>query len=322
MHRIIYYLVLSIVVLAWNTSRAQDYPSRPISLIVPSPAGGIADVTTRILAEKMQATLGQPLIIENLPGGNGTIGTRRAVRAAADGYTILIGTTTSHAAVKSLVKNVPYDPLDDFEPISMIGFVSQMLIVNESIPVRNFQDLIKYGRANPGVLTFGAGSASARLAAATLGQRTGMEMVHVAYKSNVQAVSDLAGGHIKLMFVEIQAALPAVNAKNAKAKALTVAGAKRSPLAPDVPTTEEVGLKSFDLLPWFAAFAPAGVPVPIIEKLNRAFKQALDQPDVQEKLAGMGIETRHMSRQDFGAFVESEPEKWDAAFKAVGVVPQ
>lgn len=308
------------VALACVPALAQDFPARPVLLIVPAAAGGITDVAARVIADKMKNTLGQPIVVENVVGGNLTIAARRVARSNPDGYTFMAGTTTSHAAIQGLMKAVPYDPLADFRPVGMVGYAYQMLITSKTLPVTNMRELVQYGKANPGRISFGAGSASARLAATAFGKAVGIEMQHVPYKANVQAVTDTAGGHIQLMFAEVQAMLPAV--QEGRVRAIAVAGNTRTPLAPDTPTTKELGVTGMDVIPWMGFFAPAGVPDPIIDKLNRALRDAMAQKDVQEKLAGLGFELTSMTPQEARTFQVKEVAKWTAALKDAGIAPE
>ncbi|WP_423459457.1 Bug family tripartite tricarboxylate transporter substrate binding protein [Ottowia sp. VDI28] len=306
--------------LASASGAAQDFPTKPILLVVPAAAGGITDVAARIIADKMKDTLGQPLVVENVVGGNLTIGSRRVARANPDGYTFMAGTTTSHAAIQGLMKSVPYDPLADFKPVGMVGYAYQMLIISKTLPAANLKELVQYGKANPGKISFGAGSASARLAAASFGKAVGIEMQHVPYKANVQAVTDTAGGHIQLMFAEAQAMLPAV--QDGRVRAIAVAGSARTPLAPSTPTLKELGVADVDMIPWMGFFAPAGVPDPIVDKLNHALRDAMVQKDVQEKLAGLGFEPANMTPRETRDFQVKEVAKWMAGLREAGIVPE
>ena len=300
---------------------AQDsYPSRVIEFVVPFAAGSATDTLARVLGEKMSASLGQPIVVDNRPGASGFLAAQNVARAEPDGHTVLIATNTTHAANQNLFKELPYDPVADFEPVTTLGTITLALVVNPSVPASSAKELIDYAKANPGELTFGSGSSSSRIAGEMLKTLAGIDMTNVPYKSNPQAVTDLLGGQISLVFADISTTLP--QAKVGKVKALAVSSAKRSPLAPDLPTMAEVGVPGYALTAWFAAFVPAGTPKPIVEKLNAAFKAALADPKVTRSLLNAGIEPTSSTPEELNAFVASETEKWAQIVKAAGIEPE
>ena len=245
---------------------------------MPFAAGSATDTLARVLGEKMSASLGQPIVVDNRPGASGFLAAQNVARAEPDGHTVLVTSNTTHAANQSLFKKLPYDPIADFEPVTKLGTITLALVVNPSVPASTAKELIDYAKANPGELTFGSGSSSSRIAGEMLKTLAGIDMINVPYKSNPQAVTDLLGGQISLVFADISTTLP--QAKAGKVKALAVSSAERSPLAPDLPTMAEAGVPGYDLTAWFAAFVPAGTPKPIVDKLNAAFKAALADPKV------------------------------------------
>ena len=257
---------------------AQDtYPTRIIKFVVPFAAGSATDTLARVLGEKMSASLGQSIVVENMPGASGFLGAQNVSRAEPDGYTVLIGTNTTHASNQSMFKKLPYDPMGDFEPVGKLGKITLALVVNPSVPVSTTEELIEYAKANPGELTFGSGSGSSRLAGEMLKSLAGIDILNIPYKSNPQAITDLLGGQISLVFADIATTLP--QAEAGKVKALGISSAERSPLAPNLPTMAEAGLTGYDLTAWFAAYVPAGTPEPVVDKLNAAFKAALADED-------------------------------------------
>ena len=300
---------------------AQDsYPSGIIKFVVPFAAGSATDTLARVLGEKMSASLGQAVVADNMPGANGFLAAQNVARAEPDGLTVLVTSNTTHAANQSLFKKLPYDPINGFEPVSELGTITLALVVHPSVPASTAQELIAYAKAKPGELTFGSGSSSSRIAGEMLKTLAGIDMLNVPYKSNPQAVTDLLGGQISLVFADISTTLPQAKAGNVKA--LAVSSAERSPLAPDLPTMAEGGVPGYDLTAWFAAFVPAGTPRPIVDKLNAAFKAALADPQATKTLLGAGIEPTSSTPEELKAFVASETEKWAKIVKAAGIEPE
>ncbi len=300
---------ISLLVAALSQAAAQDrYPSRAIKFVVPFTAGSATDTLARLLGNHVGATLGQGVIIENTGGGSGVPAALNVARAAPDGYTILITSNTTHASNQSMLKRVPYDAVADFEPISKLGTITLALVGHPSVPANNVQELIAYAKANPGKLTFGAGSTSSRVAGELMKIMAGIDMLHVPYRSNPLVVTDLLGGQISLFFGDVSTSLPPVRA--GKLKGFAVSSLKRSALAPDLPTLDEAGLKGYELIAWFAAYAPAKTPKPVIDALNAAMRKALADPEVAPKLLAAGIEPVASSPDELKTFMISEIEKW------------
>ena len=299
---------------------AQTYPTRPIKFIVPFAAGSATDALARIVGEHASKTLGQPIIVENMAGASGVVAAQNVARAQPDGYTVLISTNTTHGANQSLLKTVPYDAVDGFEHVTKLGTITLALIANPSVPAKNVQELIAYAKANPGKLTFGSGSSSSRIAGEMLKSLAGIDILHVPYRSNPQAITDILGGQISLFFADISTTLPQI--KGGKATGFAVSTAKRSPLAPDLPTMAEAGVPGYDLAAWFAAFVPAKTPKPVLDKLRDALVKAVDDKAVQEKLLQAGIEPETSTSEDLKAFVGSEIKKWAEIVKAAGIQPE
>jgi tripartite-type tricarboxylate transporter receptor subunit TctC len=302
-------LALAAILAALTPTSAQDaYPSRNIRFVVPFTAGSATDTLARLLANRMSETMKTTVVVENIAGGNGIPAAVNVARAAPDGYTVMVTSNTTHASNQALVKTVPYDAVKDFEPITKLGTITLALVANPSVPANNVKELIAYAKANPGKLTFGAGSTSSRLAGELLKTMAGIDMLYVPYKSNPQVVTDLLGGQISLFFGDISTSMPPARA--GKLKAFAVSAAKRSPLAGDLPTIDESGLKGYELTAWFAAYAPAKTPQPIVEKLNAAFKEALGNKDVADKLLLAGIEPEASTPAALAKFQADETLKW------------
>jgi tripartite-type tricarboxylate transporter receptor subunit TctC len=305
---------------ASTAAAAQDFPSRAIKFVVPFTAGSATDTLARVLGQKLNATLGWTVIIENVAGASGQTAASNVARAAPDGHTVFITSNTTHAANQNLFKKLSYDPIADFEPITRLGNITLALAVHPSVPANNVRELVAYGKANPGKLSFGAGSTSARMACEMLKARAGFDMLHVPYRANPLAVADLLGGQISLVFADVSTTLPQIRA--GKAKGLGVSSVQRSPLAPDLPTMTEEGIPNYEMIGWFAAFVPAKTPKPIVEKLNSAIKAAVEDKAVQESLLKAGIEPLTSTPEELRAYVVSETKKWADLVKAAGIEPE
>ncbi|MEO8630222.1 MAG: tripartite tricarboxylate transporter substrate binding protein [Betaproteobacteria bacterium] len=298
--------------------RAGDYPDHPVRLVVPFPAGGSADTNARLLGQRLSSNLGQPIIIENRPGAGGNIGTDVVAKAAPDGYTLILGSISSHAINVSLYQRLPYDPVKDFAPISLMCTFPNVLVVNPAVPARNVQELIALAKAKPGSLTFASGGngTTHHLSGELFKQMTGVDMTHVPYKGNAPAMTDLVGGQVQLMFDNIGNALPFIRA--GKIRALAVIGPKRSPALPDVPTLAESGLTDYNVTSWFGILAPAKTPPPVLRKLEAAVAKALQDPSLRDQLARDGVELRPNSPAQFATFLQSEIVRWTALVRQSG----
>jgi tripartite-type tricarboxylate transporter receptor subunit TctC len=313
-------LALAGTLLAALPASAQTYPSRVIKFVVPFAAGSATDALARIAGEHVTRTLGQSVIIENIAGANGVLAAQNVARAEPDGHTVLITTNTTHGANQSLMKTVPYDAQASFEPVTKLGTITLALITNPSVPATTAQELITHAKANPGKLTFGYGSSSSRIAGEMLRTMGGIDIRPVPYKSNPQAITDLLGGQIDVIFADISTTLPQV--KSGKANGLAVSTAKRSTLAPDLPTMAEAGVQGYDLAAWFAAFVPAGTPRPVVDKLREAFVAAISDKATQDKLLASGIEPETSTPEALKTFVGAEIKKWADIVKAAGIQPE
>jgi len=288
----------------------EDYPSRAIRLIVPLAAGGGADIVARIVAERLAQRLGQPVVVENRAGGGTVIGATLVAKAAPDGYTLLLATATTHAINSSLVTNLPYDPVRDFEPIGLVAILPLILVVNPSVPVNSLPELIAYARKNPGKLNFGsAGNGSSfHLAGEMLNMVANIHCVHVPYKGAAPALADLLGGQVQFIFTTIPPALPHVQAGTLKA--LAVANAKRSTLLPDLPTTAEAGAPGVEASAWNGFVAPAKTRREIIDRLSAELGVIMAMPDMADKLRTAGVEPLYDKPDEFAAFMVEETERY------------
>ena len=297
---------------------AQGYPSKPIRFVVPYPPGGPLDTIARLLGQKVSEGVKQPVIVENKPGAGGNIGADFVAKSLADGHTILMGAVATHAINPTLYAKIPYDPVRDFAPITQVASTPNVLVVNPSLPVSSVAELITHAKANPGKLNFGSGStgSAGHLAGELFNSLAGVQMTHIPYKGAAPAMQDLIGGQIHLMFDNLASSLTQVRA--GRVKALAVTTAKRSSLAPELPTVAESGLAGFDISTWFGIFAPAGTPREAITRLHTEFTRALAAPDVREKMLNMGAEPVGNSPAEFAAFIRVEAEKYARVIKASG----
>lgn len=304
---------------SFDFAGADDYPTRPITLIVPFPPGGSTTVMARNVADKMSATLGQPVVVENRGGAGGTIGTRSVAKAAPDGYTILLSYTATMAIAPSLNVNAGYDPRKDFVPIGMIGFAPNVLVVHPSLPARSVAELIAYAKAAPAPVQYGSPGVGTvnHLAGEYLASETGVKLQHVPYKGNGPAMGDLLGGHIPMMFVPIPVALGNVKAGTLRGLAITTA--KRSGLLPDLPTLAESGVPGFDVALRYGLMAPTGTPPAVIARLNRELNAALATEDVKQRLATEGAEALPGTPEAYAADVDADEKKWSGLVKKLGI---
>jgi tripartite-type tricarboxylate transporter receptor subunit TctC len=297
---------------------AQAWPAKPIHFVVPYPAGGPVDSVARLLGQKVGERLQQPVIVENKPGAGGNIGADSVAKSLADGYTILMGAVATHAINPTLYASIPYDAAKDFAPITQVASTPNVLVVHPSLPAHSVAELVAYARKNPGKLNFGSGSSGSagHLAGELMKSMAGIDMTHVPYKGAAPAMQDLVAGRLDLMFDNLASAQGQIRAGTVRALAVTTA--KRSTLAPDIPTIGESGLPGFDISTWFGVFAPAATPAPIVSRLHDEFAAALASPDVREKMLALGAEPVSSTPKEFAAYIESEARKYARLVKASG----
>ena len=306
---------------AAGDASAQDWPSRPIRMIVPYPPAGGTDIVARTLNEKLAPTLNATIIVDNKGGAAGNLGTDLAAKAAPDGYTVLF-TLSSHTINPKLFPNLPFDAEKDFAAVSLAAMIPQILVAHPSVPANNVQELIAYAKANPGKLNFasvGIGSPG-HVAGELFKLRTGTRMVHVPYKGGGPAVIDTMGGQVQLLFVSMPAAWQHV--KSGKLKALGVTSDKRSVAAPDVPTIGEQGVSDYAVNSWYGVFVPAKTPPAVIAKLNAAMASALQSPETKEKLLSQGAEAVSSTPAEFEALVRDELKKWEYVIREAKITPE
>jgi tripartite-type tricarboxylate transporter receptor subunit TctC len=298
---------------------ADIFPSKTVRVVVPFAAGGSTDILARNVAQRLNETWKQPVIVDNRAGGGGIIGSELVAKAPPDGYTLLVGTVTTHAVSASLYRKLPFDPARDFAPITEFASIPQLLSVHPSIPVRSVKELVALAKARPGQFNYGtAGAGSASHMAMALFESTAkVKMVHVPYKGTGPALVDLLGGHLDLMFDVILTSLPHMQA--GKLRTLGVSSLKRSAVTPDVPTIAESGYPGFEAIVWFGFFAPAGTPPEVVRKVNEDTARALRSPKMREVLAAQGLDVVASSPADFAGRVASEIAKWRKVIQETGI---
>jgi tripartite-type tricarboxylate transporter receptor subunit TctC len=311
-------VVLSLAIALPPIAQAQNYPNRPIRMILPFSPGGAADTPGRMLMHKLSEVLGQQVFIDNRPGAGGTIGAESVARATPDGYTLLLISNT-HVISASLYKNLTYDSVTDFAPVLQFGYAPNVLVVNPSLPVKSVQELIALAKEKPGKIDYassGNGS-SQHLFAALFSSMAGVNMYHIPYKGSAQATTDLLSGEVKVGFPGIAGMLQYI--KDGRLRALAVTGARRSPELPDVPTIAEAGVKGYEASLWLGIIGPVALPNDVIMKLNTAVTRILKQPDMQSSLRKVGTEIVYRTPDEFGKFLRAEQQKWSKVVKEIGL---
>ena len=303
-----------------GTATAQAYPAKPITFVVPFAAGSATDQLARALGQSITEQTKQAVIVDNKAGASGMLAAQSAARAAPDGYTVLITTNTTHAANEHLYKKLPYDAVKDFAPVSGLGKGGQILVVNANSPYKSVAELLEAARKSPGKLSFGSGSSSSRVAGEMLKQLSGVEILHVPYKSNPLAITDLLGGQIDLMITDTSTGMPQV--KSGKLRALGYSTQKRSVQLPDVPTIAEAGVKGYDMGYWFAAYVPAGTPPAVVTRLNELLVNGVKSPAAKAFFDTAGSEMWTTTPDELAKFQAAETQKWGKVIKAAGIEPE
>ena len=297
---------------------AQTWPTKAIKLVIPFPAGGSTDIVGRLLAEKLTTSLGQTVIVENRAGAGGTTGSDVVAKASSDGYTLLIGTSSTHAIAPALYERLSYNSIKDFSPVALVGTATILLVTHPSLPVSSVTELIALAKSKPGELSFGStgnGSVS-HLTAEYFKATAGIAIEHIPYKGDAPMTIDLVSGRISLAFGTAVAFLPYV--QSGKLKALAVTSAQASPIAPTLPTVGASGLSGFEALQWFGVFAPAGISGAIVKQLNTDVNRVLQLADVRQKFESLGIEISNTTQEQFAHFIGDENTKWAKIVKASG----
>jgi tripartite-type tricarboxylate transporter receptor subunit TctC len=314
-------LAAAAATLACTAALAQAYPDKPIKAVVPFAAGSATDQIGRAFAQKMQEALGQSIVIDNKPGVNGMLGADAVAKAAPDGYTILIGTNSTNAALKSLMKQLPYDQDKAFAPVAYMGSVPLIIAVHPDVPAKTLKELVAMAKAKPGGINFASASTSQLVSTEMFAGMAGVELTNVPYKSGPAAMTDLIGGVVQMFSADFAVMLPQVKA--GKVRGLAVTSTKRSPAVPDIPTVNEaLGIKDYELIAYFAMYVPAGTPADVIARLNKAANAAASSKEVQEKFAGIGFAVEPGTPEDLAKRGVSETAKWAKAIKDAKIEPQ
>lgn len=296
---------------------AQSFPDKPITFVVPFAAGSATDQLARAIGQAVTTSTKASVVVDNKPGANSFIGAQTAAKAKPDGYTVFITTNTTQAANEHLFKKLPYDPVKDFAPVTALGRGGQIMVVNPKLPVKDVKEFIALAKSKPGELSFGSGSSSSRVAGEMFKQLAGTYILNISYKSNPPAVTDLLGGQIDMMITDMATGLPQVKA--GKLKALGVSIKQRSPLAPDVPTLEEAGVKGYKMIYWFAAYVPAGTPADVVSKLNEMLVTAARSSGAAGFYQSTGTEIFTSTPAELGKFQAAESLNWGRISKAAGI---
>ncbi len=307
-------LALALAGPAWGQPA---YPSKPLRLVVGFPPGGANDIVARLLGAKLQEEWGQPVVIDNKPGANAIIATEFVAKSAPDGYTLLIGASGAMAFNPGLYAKLPYDPLRDFAPVTMLGSFPLVLAVNPAVPAKSVAELIRFARSSPAKLNYSAGSSPFQLAAELFRQQAGITLNHVPYKGSAQAVNAVIANDAQLTFVDIPPAVGQI--RGGRLRGLAVTSRARAPSLPEVPTMIEAGLADFEVVLWASLFAPAGTPRPVVDKLRQQAARVLQLPDIREKLAALGIDPVGNTPEELAAVVKADIEKWTAVARSANV---
>lgn len=297
-----------------------EFPDKPIRFVVPFAAGSATDQLARAIGQAITVDAKVTVVVDNKPGANGFIAASDVAKASPDGYTVLITTNTTHAANEHLFKKLPYDPVRDYVPVTALGRGGQIMVVNPQLPVNTVGDFIALARKEPGKLSFGSGSSSSRIAGELFQQMAHVQLLHVPYKSNPLAVTDLLGNQIQMMITDTATGLPQV--RSGKLKALGVSGKARSPLAPNVPTIDEAGVKGYEMSYWFAAYAPAKTPQPLVDKLNAMMVKAARSDTAATFYQSTGTEVFTSTPAELAKFQSQESAKWGRIIKAANIQPE
>ena len=315
-------VIFALGALASHPVLAQAYPAKPIRLVVPFPPGGSTDIVARIVAQKLSERLGQQVVVENRGGAGGTIGTEVVAKAAPDGYTLVLGTTSTHVVAPSVYGKIGYDPVKDFAPVSLVAVTPYLLVVNPSVNVKSLSEFVAYVKARPGKLNYasaGTGSTT-HLAMEMLKSAAGLYIVHIPYNGNGPAGTAVIAGQVEMLFGSLPAVLP--HAKSGRVRALAVGTPKRSPSLPDVPTVAESGFPGFDASLWLAVMAPAGTPAPVVDRLHREILAAIGAPDTADALNKAGAEPITSTPAELSAMVRNGIDKYAKVVKQAGVKPE
>lgn len=302
-------VLLAAAALFGASVQAQGYPTRPIRLVVPFPAGGATDIFARAVSQKLAERIGQPVVVDNKPGAGGTIGSDLAAKAQPDGYTLLLSTSSTHSIGPSFGGKLPYDAVQDFTPIAHVGDAPSIMLVPNSSPAKTVKEWVEYARKNPGKLNYASSGNGTivHLTAEYFKAQAGLFLVHIPYKGTALAIPDLVSGKVDVLFDSLPSGLPHV--KEGRLRALAITSARRSPLLPQLPAVSET-IPGFDSVTWFGVYGPKGLPADVVARVNTALNQALQDPEVKDRLARLGIEPVGGTPQQFAAMLEKDRAKW------------
>jgi len=320
MKQIVRLVVALCVVAVPGFVAAQAWPSAPVRMLIPFAAGSATDVYARLVAKHLSDAFGQQFIVEPKPGANGSIAAQQVAKSKPDGLTLFFTTNTTHAANPSLMKQMTYDPVKDFEPVTKIGGIAFFMAVSAASPYKSVAEIVEAAKGQPGKIAYASGNSVGILSGATLQKMTGTQMTHVPYKSTPQGLVDVIGGQVTFLFVDLSVSRP--HTQSGRAKLLAVATLNRSPLAPEIPSMDELGYKGFDIPAWFGLFAAAGTPRDTVVRLNAEMVKIMARPDVKQTLASMGIDAYTSTPEELGDYVKSEIQKWARLVKDAGIQPE
>jgi tripartite-type tricarboxylate transporter receptor subunit TctC len=309
-----------VAALLFAASSLAQYPNKPIRIVVPFPAGSATDTITRILGNSVSVAVGQPVVVDNKAGADGAIAGAEVVKAAPDGYTLLMATNSPMSAVPALKKAPPYDPVMDFTAISDIGRYTFFIVMHPGVPAKTLQEFIQYARANPGKINYATGNTTGIVSTAFFSSLAKIEMVHVPYKGEPQAMVDIISGRVQLMFASSSTSVPQV--REGKLRALVTTLARRSPILPDVPTIAEAGMPEFSVTSWAGLFGPAKMPKEVVDRINREFAAAMARPEVQAAMEKQAFVLSPSSPEKLAAFVKEQLESYRNILRAAGVQPE
>jgi len=319
MKKLLIILAAASAVLFSPALRADDYPSRPITMVAVFGPGSASDTICRIIGDKLGPALGKPIIVEDRPGADGAIAALYVHHQPADGYTLLMGTNSPLSADPFIHKDLNYDPIKDFVPITRVGSFTLMLVVDPNLPIHSVKELVDYARANPGKLTFASGNTAGIVGGYTLAKWGEISMLHVPYKTTAPALTDILSGRVSMMFADFTSAMPLVKA--GKLRALAISRIHRSSLYPDLPTMDEAGVKGFNLDAWAGLVAAAGTPPEIVKKLNVELRKVIDDPDVQAKFKNVGFEGFSSTPEELRDYMKAQLVLWGKMVKDAGIQP-
>jgi len=303
-----------------STAATAQFPAKPVRIVVPFPAGSSTDIITRVLAQSVSQSIGQSVVVDNKAGADGAIAAAEVAKAAPDGYTLLMATNSPMSAVPAMKKNPPYDPVADFTPITDVGRYTFFIVVHPSVPAKSLKELIDYARANPGKVNYATGNTTGIVSSAFFASLAKIQMVHVPYKGEPQAITDLVAGRVQMMFSSVSTSIPHI--REGKLRAIVTTLGKRSQALPDVPTIAEAGMPEFSITSWAGLFGPAKMPGAVVERLNKEFVAAMGRSDVQASMEKQAFALSPSSPGELAGFVKEQMESYRRILRAAGVEPE